>query len=62
MKSITNLFKKPKKNTIIKKDILADMHNDGVRFDDEVIEKIKEKKELEYCHYSGLPSVYAYES
>jgi hypothetical protein len=56
MKSTISLFKKPKKNTIIKKDILRDIQND------EVIEKIKEKKELDHCHYSGLPSVYAYES
>lgn len=55
MKTTISLFKKSKKNTIIKKDILTDMD------DDQVIQKINEKKELEYCHYSGLPSIYAYE-
>lgn len=47
MKSITN---RP----------LADMESDGVYFPEIVKEKIAEDKERNFCHYSGLPSVWSY--
>lgn len=47
---------------------LADMHTDGVYFDEEVKKEIlknreeeKDRNENEICQYSGLPSVRAYE-
>jgi hypothetical protein len=40
---------------------LADMHSDGVYFEEYLREEMKKKREEEICQYSGLPSVQAYE-
>lgn len=45
----------------IKMKPLADMHSDGVYFDEEVKEELRKKREENICQYSGLPSVKSYE-
>jgi hypothetical protein len=40
---------------------LADMHTDGVYFDEEVKKEMAKKREEETCQYSGLPSPKYYE-
>ena len=39
---------------------IADMESDGVYFDDDVKEILREQRERLRCEYSGLPSVSAY--
>lgn len=56
-----------KKNNVVsglkplKKEFIADMDINGIRFDDEVSIKLNKDSEELYCHYSGLPSVLAYQ-
>jgi len=40
---------------------IADMESDGIYFDVNVKEALREQKKELYCEYSGLPSVKAYE-
>jgi hypothetical protein len=40
---------------------IADMESDGIYFDVDVKEALREQKKELYCEYSGLPSVKAYE-
>jgi hypothetical protein len=58
------LFSKNKKAGIkkpIKNECISDMEIDGVRFSQEVSKKLKESNQDLHCHYSGLPSVLAYQ-
>lgn len=40
---------------------ISDMETDGVRFSDNVKEKLEKDREELYCEYSGLPSVKSYD-
>lgn len=65
-KSLLNMFLrkiKPNKspNKILKRDSIADMHIDGIRFSDSDKSKLQEIRETAICNYSGLPSIYTYE-
>lgn len=41
---------------------IADMESDGIYFDVDVKEALREQKKELYCEYSGLPAVKAYEN
>lgn len=41
---------------------ISDMELDGVRFSEEVKEKMEQEKQDLFCEYSGLPSPKAYET
>lgn len=45
----------------IKREWIADMETDGIRFSETDVKTIKEYNEKMNCSYSGLPSIYAYE-
>jgi hypothetical protein len=45
----------------IKKEYIADMETDGLRFTENQIKELREFDEKLNCNYSGLPSIYAYE-
>lgn len=40
---------------------IADMESDGIYFDVDVKEALREQRKELYCEYSGLPAVKAYE-
>lgn len=40
---------------------ISDMELDGIRFSEEVKEKLEQEKEELFCEYSGLPSPKSYE-
>lgn len=58
------LFKKKQKTIKSKplvKEYIADMDTGGIRFSEEQIREDRKLKDKLTCHYSGLPSIYAYE-
>ena len=40
---------------------ISDMESDGVYFSEEVKDLLEQKRKEQYCEYSGLPSVAAYD-
>jgi hypothetical protein len=57
-------FKKDKKvvnRKPIKKEYIADMETDGLRFTEIQLKEMRDLSEKMYCNYSGLPSIYSYE-
>lgn len=49
------------KGKVIKREWIADMETDGIRFSETDTKTVKEYNEKMNCSYSGLPSIYAYE-
>jgi hypothetical protein len=45
----------------LKKEYIADMETDGIRFDERISIELKKRRDKLICNYSGLPSIYTYE-